>query len=153
MSVESVFRKALGLPHSKQPPMNSGWTKVAALATAFLEGHPSRAPDVIWDSRVSTLLVTRMEALLLEPGIRDPSYLFPHIGTVAGRGGTRPRKTQLGRAHAYMSWPSQFAGSCLVREIRDVLKGESYPAMPAPNGGTKPWTMRGVESVLFMDGY
>jgi hypothetical protein len=153
LSVESVFRKALGLPHAAQPPMNSGWTKVAAMATAFLEGHPSRAPHVIWDSRVSTSLVTRLEVLLLENGVRDPSHLFPHIGTVIGRGGSRPRKTRLRWAHAYMSWPSQFAGSSLVKEIRDILNRETYPAMPAPEGGTKLWTIRGVESVLFMDGY
>jgi hypothetical protein len=153
VSVESVFRKALGLPHSGQPPMNSGWTKVAAMATAFLEGHPSRVPHVIWDSRVTTSLVTRLEDLLLEDGVSDPSYLFPHIVPAPGRGGSRPRKTRLGWAHAYMSWPSQFAGSSLVREIRDILNRESYPAMPAPDGGTTPWTIRGVESVLFMDGY
>lgn len=53
--------------------MNSGWTKVAAMATAFLEGEPDRAPHVIWDSRVSTAIVWRLDRMLAKiPGV-DPS--------------------------------------------------------------------------------
>ncbi len=39
---------------------------MGALATAFLEGDPRRAPHAIWDSRVSTSLVFRLDEILAE---------------------------------------------------------------------------------------
>ena len=63
-TVEAVFRRALGVAGGHDAPMNSGWTKVAALATAFLEGDPERAPHVMWDSRVSTAIVPRLDGPL-----------------------------------------------------------------------------------------
>ncbi|MDZ7802351.1 MAG: hypothetical protein U5K81_16350, partial [Trueperaceae bacterium] len=152
-TVEAVFRRAHGMPSVDPAPMNSGWTKIAALATAYLEGHPSRYPHVIWDSRVSTSLTSRLEHAMVTRGMRDSSRVFPRIGAVAGRGGSRPRPLQLRWAWAYGSWSSQEAGSELVREIRDVLNGEDHAPMPGVDGGEEPWTVRGVESVLFMDGY
>jgi hypothetical protein len=151
--VERVFRRALGLPGGEAAPMNSGWTKVAALATAFLEGDLVRAPHVIWDSRVSTSIVWRLDAMLGEEATEVPRRAFPRIGVVAGRGGTRPRRLQHSWAHAYGSWSAQEAGSALVREIRDLLNGGDFGLMPSSYGGEEPWTIRGVESVLFMDGY
>ena len=41
--------RALGLDYDFPTPMNSGWSKVAALATAYLEGSPDEAPHVIWN--------------------------------------------------------------------------------------------------------
>lgn len=41
----------------------------------------------------------------------------------------------------------------LVRELRDELNAGGYPPLPTPSGGSAPWTIRGVESVWFMDGY
>jgi hypothetical protein len=149
--VESVFRRSLGMPGSAGAPMNSGWTKVAALATAYLEGRTDRAPHVIWDSRVSTSLVTHLEPLVMHAGL-EPKQVFPGIGAVGGRGGTRPRRRELRWAAAYGSWTSQDAGSALVREIRDVLNQRNFGLMPTGDG-EGPWTIRGVESVLFMDGY
>ena len=151
-TVERVFRKALWLAPTDQPPMNSGWTKVAALATAFLEDEPDGLPHVIWDSRVSTALVSRLEPLLIAAGETDPKRLFPDIGTSPGRGGTRPRTFKLRWARTYRSWRGQEAGTLLVRELRDLLNRD-HPPMPLPHGEARPWTMRGVESVLFMDGY
>jgi hypothetical protein len=150
--VEGVFLRALGLPHHKRVPMNSGWTKVAALATAFLEGRDDDAPHVIWDSRVSTSLVSRLDRLLVNGGM-DPKQVFPRIGPVVGRGGSRPRLLKLRWSYAYGSWSTQMAGSGLVREIRDDLNSGGYPPMPLLNGASGEWTIRGVESVLFMDGY
>jgi hypothetical protein len=152
-AVEAVFRRALGMPSGDPAPMNSGWSKVAALATAFLEGRPPRYPHVIWDSRVSTALTSRLDRTLAARGVRDPNRLFPRIGAVAGRGGSRPRPLQLRWAWAYRSWSSQEAGSELVREIRDVLNQEWNARMPGVDGRDVAWTVRGVESVLFMDGY
>lgn len=159
-TVESVFRRSLGLRVVGPVPMNSGWSKVAALATAYLEGERDRAPHVIWDSRVSTSLVFRIERILLAEGENDPARLFPRIGVVTGRGGTRkvggPRhkdNLRLPWSFAYGSWSSQDAGSELVRELRDVLNTASYPPMATRYSEPSRWTIRGVESVLFMDGY
>lgn len=151
-TVERVFRRALGVPN-QWAPMSSGWSKVAALATAHLEDRPDLAPHVIWDSRVSSSLVRRLDKLLAERDM-DPKVVFPRIGAVEGRGGSRARgyELHLKWARAYGSWTAQFAGSQLVRELRDLLN-EIGPAMPLAEGGTGSWTIRGVESVLFMDGY
>lgn len=151
-TVEAVFRKALGLNVAGAVPMNSGWTKVTALATAYLEDQPGAKAHVIWDSRVSTSLVARLDKLLVESNRANPKQIFPQIGPVTGRGGTRPRTFKLSWSHAYGSWRAQEAGSTLVRELRDILNRD-YDPMPLPDGTSRPWTVRGVESVLFMDGY
>ena len=156
--VEAVFQRALGRRLTPAPPMNSGWTKVAALATAYLESHSERYPHVIWDSRVSTSLVLRLDTLLRAHGHTGSSPLFPDVGLVPGRGGSRaerPVRSRLALSwpNGYGRWASQDAGSGLVCEIRNLLDAEAYPAMPLPDGSTGPWTIRGVESVLFMDGY
>jgi hypothetical protein len=152
-TVEAVFRRALGLPGGETAPMNSGWTKVAAMATAFLEGERDRAPHVIWDSRVSTSIVWRLDRMLAKTPGSDPKGPFTGLGVVGGRGGTRPRSLELHWAHPYGRWWGQEAGSAMVREIRDVLNQGGHGWMPLSDGGEGRWTIRGVESVLFMDGY
>jgi len=154
-TVEAVFRRALRQPGGEMAPMNSGWTKVAALATAFLEGEPDRSPHVIWDSRVSTSIVVRLDQMLVGGAANVSRRTFPGIGVVPGRGGKRlrPQPLQQSWARAYRSWRAQEAGSVLVREIRDLLNRGDYGRMPLPDGGEGRWTIRGVESVLFMDGY
>lgn len=146
-------RKVIESALSGQPggPMNSGWTKVAALATDWLEGKKGRSPQVIWDSRVATSLTWRLDRLLSATG-GDPRKVFPGVGKVAGRGGTRPRPLLLDWPSGYGSWTGQFAGSALVSEIRDALNRRGIQ-MPPPGGERGTWTLRGTEQVLFMDGY
>ena len=48
--------------------MNSGWTKVAAFASAHLESVPGRHPQVIFDSRVATAILSRLDSLLAKAG-------------------------------------------------------------------------------------
>jgi len=159
--VRHVFENALAARRVHQDaPMNSGWTKVVSFATAHLEGKPGRHPQTIWDSRVATSLTWRLDRMFTEAGINELSRLFPSIGTVAGRGGTRPRALQLRWPIGYRRWPCQFAGSTLVGQISDVLNhgarldsGGPYMEMPLPNGSTGQWTVRGVEMVLFGDGW
>lgn len=151
--VEAVFRRALGLSGGDGAPMNSGWTKVAALATAFLEDDPDRAPQVIWDSRVSTSIVDRLEPILESKGAA-PKVELPGIGPVPGReAGTRPRPRRLAWSTGYGSWRAQEAASAFVRQARDVLNEGRHGWMPLPTGDEGRWTVRGVECVLFMDGY
>jgi hypothetical protein len=126
---------------------------VAAMATAFLEGERDRAPHVIWDSRVSTAIVWRLDRMLAETRGVEPKRSFPGLGIVGGRGGTRPRVLRLRWAHPYGRWWGQEAGTSVVREMRDVLNEGAHGLMPLPEGGEGRWTVRGVESALFMDGY
>ncbi len=141
-------------------PMNSGYTKVASFATAFLEGEPGRTPQVINDSRVAAALTSRLDCELQRRGL-DPGQVFPGLGTVnAARGGTRPRQLSLNWPSAYGRWSGQFAATQVVKCIRDILNerspegGHIFPRMPCPEPEDNcDWTMRAVEAVLFMDGY
>lgn len=149
-AVQAVVQAALDNDAGTQARMNSGWTKVAAFATAHQEESAGGRPQVIWDSRVATALISRLDRLLSARA--DPAILFPGVGTVPGRGGTRPRTLSRRWPSGYRSWAGQVAGSMLVREIRDILNDDGYP-MPLPEGGSGKWTARAVEMVLFMDGY
>jgi hypothetical protein len=135
-------------------PMNSGWTKVAAFATAHLEDE--RHANAIWDSRVSWSVLRRSDSLLVSGGWPEvpevPAWL-PHLGKVPGRGGTRwETPLLLHWPNGYARWEAHFAAAALVREIRDHLNRLEVKA-PSPNGGTMAWTVRSIEMVLFMDGY
>jgi hypothetical protein len=151
-NVLAVFRDALDDNQHSKALMNSGWTKVAAFATAHLESVDGGKPQVIWDSRVAASLIERLSGFL--PDRETASNIFPDIGSVPGRGGTRPRKPSIKWPTGYGRWATQVSGSALVREIRDVLNEQpEYPPMPLGGGTTGRWTTRGVEMVLFMDGY
>lgn len=154
-SVKKVVINALhGRIVNAEALMNSGWTKIAAFSTQHLEKEANRHPQVIWDSRVSTSIIHRLDRMI---GVeaQEVSELFPELGIVAGRGGTRPRELVSGWRSGYGRWDSQFAGSHIVKEIRDMLNNPNghYPSMPLPTGENALWTMRGVEMVLFGDGY
>ncbi len=161
-AVRKVFWNALQdeLVHDGAP-MGSGWSKVAAFATNHLEAEERRDPQAIWDSRVSTAIVSRLDRMLIAAGAREVPLEFRDIGPAnVGQGGTRPRDFELRWCNAYAKWRCQFAGSNFVRAMRDILNGcprpasdDSYPPMPLPDGTSAPWTVRGVEMVLFMDGY
>lgn len=149
--VDKVFRAALEGVAPAGTPMNSGWTKVAAFATAHL--HPSRQL-VIWDSRVAHSLIRRLDAWLRSADKAIADFpLLAEIGKVPGRGGTRMRASYgLQWPNGYGRWSSVFAGSRLVRSIRDELN-QRHIACPALHGGAEEWSVRTVEMVLFMDGY
>ncbi len=152
-TVRLVFETALRSEETPDTPLNSGWTKVAAFATAHLENQSGRHPQAIWDSRVATAITSRLDELLSRVSIGSPMSLFPNVGTVNGRGGTRPRHLSLPWPNGYGRWPSQFAGSLLIEKMRDILNESYYPSMPLADGNSGKWTVRGVEMVLFGDGY
>lgn len=159
-NVKAVFAAAIGaeIP-SKETPMNSGWTKLAAFASAHLEGENGRHPQVIFDSRVAASLNSRLENALLARGDAEVHPCVADIGTVVGRGGTRPREFKMKWRNGYRKWSSQLAASRFVADIRDYLNKnpETFGKMPvvADDGSMTDgqWTVRGVEMVLFMDGY
>jgi hypothetical protein len=139
----------------KNAPINSGYTKIASFATTYLENTNGRFQQVIFDSRVAASLTSRLDEILIKRGQDNPSNLFPGLGTVdAARGGTRPRQLKLNWPNAYRSWYGQFAATRIVYEIQSILNNDDrYTPMPNAEGVGVPWTIRGVEAVLFMDGY
>ncbi|MBR8086047.1 hypothetical protein KDX23_25265 [Burkholderia vietnamiensis] len=150
--VEAVFASAIEGRARNGARMNSGWTKVAAFATAHLE--PERSL-VIWDSRVAHSLIRRIDRILLNHGHREVPTQFGRIGWVPGRGGSRTQRNPYalkGWRSGYQKWSSVYAGSALVRAIRDELNNRK-PRAAVDNAGWQPWTLREVEMVLFMDGY
>ncbi|HDR9500602.1 hypothetical protein LGM39_30850 [Burkholderia cepacia] len=150
--VEAVFASAIEGRTRNGARMNSGWTKVAAFATAHLE--PERSL-VIWDSRVAHSLIKRIDRILLNQNHREVPTHFDHIGWVPGRGGSRTERNPYalkGWRSGYGKWSSVYAGSALVRAIRDELNNRERRT-PAGAAGSQPWTLREVEMVLFMDGY
>ena len=148
--VDAVIQAAL-TRHAGTAPMNSGWTKVAAFATAYLE-EEGRA-TAIWDSRVSWSLVRRIDHLLACAGWKQVPVWLPDLGKVGGRGGTRWSKPlSLRWPIGYANWPAHFAATALVSDIRDYLNSSGRTA-PSVSGGSTAWTTRTVEMVLFMDGY
>ena len=149
-SIQAVYEAALRDDANARANMNSGWTKVAAFATAGFEEIEDGRPQAIWDSRVATAVLSRLESVV--PAHVDIAELFPGVGTVPGRGGTRPREQLRKWPSGYGSWRGQVAGSRVVRDIRDILNEEGY-GLPQLEGGPTKWTTRNVEMVLFMDGY
>jgi hypothetical protein len=149
-TVRAVYEAALRDDANAQACMNSGWTKVVAFATAGLEEADDGRPQAIWDSRVATAVISRLERVV--PADVDIAELFPGVGTVPGRGGTRPREQARKWPSGYRTWRGQVAGSRVVREIRDILNENGY-ALPNLEGAPTRWTTRDVEMVLFMDGY
>jgi len=140
--------------------MNSGWVYLASLATSSCEGKPDALPLISWNSRCSSSLISRLDFLLVEAGIDKLGDRFPHIGTVPGWGGTRPRTYSLNWPSGYRSWPTVFEAGKLVQKIVHFLNTETdksgklkYRQMPLAGGETVPWTSRGVQLVLFFDGY
>lgn len=148
-NIRSVFDAAILGPPAPGTPMNSGWTKVAAFSTDHL---PTADQHVIWDSRVSTSVVRRLDAIFQRHRLTVVPSLFRGIGLVnVGRGGSRPiRAGQLGLRwiNGYKSWSAQIAGSQFVRE---VCAGLNAGVVHTSRCGR--WTIREVEMVLFMDGY
>jgi len=129
----------------RNAPMNSGWTKVGAFASA---GTPSA--QVIWDSRVAASLVSRLDAMCVAAGQNAVPPPLNDLGYVNGRGGSRPRPLKLRWRNGYGCWEAQFAASIFVREIQAYLNNH-ISSYPKTNGGK--WTLLEVEQVLFMDGY
>ena len=93
-------------------PMDVGWTKVAALATHFLEENGG-TPQAIFDSRVAASLLTRLDYVLtglkFDLALKPKAFLpdtVKEIGYVPGRGGTRKDSGRGRREHRYY-WPQR----------------------------------------------
>ena len=158
--VRNVFKASFMKEVDHRARMNSGWTKVASFASAFLEDVEGGVPQVSWNSRVAASIVSRLDFLLVEAGHDSPEKLFPGIGIVEAWGGTRPRQFSLEWPDAYRDWDAQHAASHLIVKIRDELNtavdadgNRLYPDMPRPGNKSGLWTVRGIQQVLSADGY
>ncbi|HEY9030719.1 MAG TPA: hypothetical protein VIM93_05105 [Kangiella sp.] len=159
-NIKKVIKAAINADANSDAKMNSGWTYLAALCTAHLEGQPDRLPLISWNSRVASSVISRLDFLLAEAGVKELGNRFQNIGTVPGWGGTRPRQYTLQWPKGYRSWKTQIAGSKLANQIVHILNTETKPngekryrLMPLAGGGKGPWTVRGIQRVLFSDGY
>lgn len=123
--------------HSAASPaaMNSAWTKLYAIFFPDLY--------VIYDSRVATALVGIAEAVLDDSELDGFKQQYPALGTVAGRGGSRPRATRAYWKNAYTAWNAQLDANALSAKILAALNQQQ--------GSTH--SLRELEAVLFMEGY
>ena len=105
--ISSVILSALQWKRVNPALMDSGWTKLAAFSTDWLEGT-DRTPQVIYDSRVANALIRNVEKLI-KGGDNDWLLgLLPtlqrHLRTVPGRGGSRGQPYQLRWKSGYGRW-------------------------------------------------
>lgn len=159
-NVYKVMESAIKADKDSTAKMNSGWSLLASFATHWLNGKAERTPMICWNSRVSTSIISRLDFLLVEAGYEGLGDRFPDLGTVPGVGGTRPREMSLNWPEGYRSWQTQIAASEFVNLMVECLNSEKnadgtlkYEAMPIPTGGRAPWSIQGVQLVLFTDGY
>ena len=159
-NVHKVMQAALSEDFDSNAKMNSGWSFLASAATSYLSEQEGRLPMVWWCSRVASSIISRLDFLLAEAGVTELGQRFQNIGTVPGYGGTRPRQYTLEWPEGYRSWKSQIAASQLVQQMVIILNAEKdnqgnrrFKLMPQANGGRGNWTVQGVQTVLFSDGY
>jgi len=159
-NVYAVMKTALNKDKSSKAKMNSGWSLLASFATHWLNNVEGRTPMICWNSRVSTSILSRLDFLLVEAGYDSLENRFPHVGVIPGWGGTRPREMSLKWPDGYRSWETEIAASEFVNMMVHSLNNEKnedgtlkYTPMPIPTGGSAPWSMQGVQLVLFSDGY
>jgi len=145
-----VLRAWQGLSHGQGPPsgcrLNSAWTKLYGFAL----------PDkcVIYDSRVAAAVTS-----ILDPAMqlisRWPKWQsYTNLGTVPGRGGSRPREVRWDWPNGYGMWASQTAANLLCGEVLEELNRQATTRLDCQKlNDPSPWTLREVEAVLFMEGY
>lgn len=145
-----VLRAVQALSNGREPPsgcrLNSAWTKLYAFAL------PETC--VIYDSRVAAALTSILDpAMHLVSG--SPSWQpYLRLGTISGRGGSRPRDVSWKWPIGYGNWAGQTAANLLCRKVVDELNRQSIARYDCRKLDDRtPWTLREVEAVLFMEGY
>ncbi|WMS88021.1 hypothetical protein [Pleionea litopenaei] len=159
-NVQAVMRTVIELDSESTAKMNSGWSYLASMVASNCQPSPNSPTLISWNSRCSASVISRLDFLLVEAGIETLHDRFPNIGIVPGWGGTRPREYTLDWPSAYRSWPAMFAAGRLVETMVNYLNTAvdsdgkpKFASMPLAGGQTAPWTARGVQLVLFSDGY
>jgi hypothetical protein len=137
------------LSHREVPPsgchLNSAWTKLYAFAL----------PDdcVIYDSRVATAVTSILDPIM-DRLCRCPEWQpYGKLGTIPGRGGSRPRDMRWAWKDGYKAWSSQTAANLLCRKVLTDVNQQAMTRPDCRKLDHRPWTLRDVEAVLFMEGY
>jgi hypothetical protein len=159
-NIQAVMLAAINEDVNSTAKMNNGWSLLASFSSHWLNNKEGRNSMVCWNSRVATSVLSRLDFLMVEAGYESLEGRFDGLGIVPGLGGTRPREMSLFWPNGYRSWKSQIAASRFVNLMVDCLNTErnddgslKYKAMPIPTGGRAPWSVQGVQLVLFSDGY
>jgi hypothetical protein len=153
--LHQVIQKARDWALPVNAPMNSSWTKVAAVF-GYHQGN------TIWDSRVSTAVCFRL-AQIFEAAGDPPEHArgqFPGLGFIMGRSQRVVQRMPLVRHYwpnAYQKWNGHIAGANLMREIADQL---NLLEVPCPSYGPEDdenhvgndcWTAWKVNMIFFAD--
>ncbi len=135
---------------SQEPPrhcrLNSAWTKLYAFAL----------PDncVIYDSRVATALTSILDPVMIKVSTSPKWQPYRALGSVNGRGGSRPRDLTWLWPNGYQAWSSQIAANRLCVGILEELNNRAKAGSEfCKSNDSSPWSLREVEAVLFMEGY
>lgn len=121
--VNAVISSAQTGKRLNNAPMNSGWTKIAAI----FAHHNQQFPQIIWDSRVSLSVCTRLGRAASNSNISRSNLqvLFHNrLGWVPGRGGNRScLQAQASNwfPNKYKSWDAHFEGGQVVQEMSNIL--------------------------------
>jgi hypothetical protein len=168
--IDKVIDSAKAGTPSEGAPMNSGWTKIAAVYSLVISNAPTQ---IIWDSRVSLSICTRLGCAAKNLGL-SPTELLKEfrgsLGWVPGRGGTRPSLMDVAKMwfpNRYAKWDAHFEGGSIVEDMTQILNanlityGKPCEALSQqehaqleklgidPPDYWNPWL---VACVLFMDG-
>jgi hypothetical protein len=137
------------LSQGRIPPsdcrLNSAWTKLYAFAL----------PDkcVIYDSRVATAVTSILDPAMGLLSSWPKWQLYSALGTISGRGGSRPRQLHEPWRNGYGAWASQMAANLLCAKVLEEVNRQSTRTDCRKLNDLGPWTLREVEAVLFMEGY
>ncbi len=123
--------------------INAAWSKLYALML----------PDnfVMYDSRISAALLSILDPFMNVVSRHSTWEKYNFLGSIPGRGGTRPRKYSWKWKNGYGNWKTQISANKLLLDIQSKLNSEenNEPLM----GNKRNWTLREIEAVLFMQGY
>lgn len=138
------------LSRGQKPPsgcrLNSAWTKLYAFAL----------PDecVIYDSRVAGAVTSILDPTMHLFSCWPKGRSSAALGTIPGRGGSRPRDLRWAWPNGYGAWASQKAANLLCGEVLEEINRQATTQGDCRKlNDPSPWTLREVEAVLFMEGY
>jgi hypothetical protein len=145
-----VLRGRQALLQKQRPPsscrLNSAWTKLYALAL------PEQC--VIYDSRVAAAVTSILDPTMNLAAGRPEWRSYRALGTIQGRGGSRPRDLRWAWPNGYKVWASQMAANLLCCAVRKEVNQQAMMRSDCRKlNDPSLWTLREVEAVLFMEGY
>jgi hypothetical protein len=98
---------------------------------------------------VTSILDPTMDLLSCSPKWKP----YAALGTIPGRGGSRPRDLQWPWKNGYRKWASQTAANLLCVDVFKEVNRQATTRPDCRKLNNCPWTLREVEAVLFMEGY